>query len=315
VESFLAVETPLKGLRHSWLVRGATLLLPPVIWAAVVIVSADVVRDMAPAALAFWSWSFALLAMLPFAARGLYTDWPVLRKEWPRVAVLGVCGTAWFQYLWLVGLTIGQPVSVTIVTATLPTMVAVAAWVLLRELPWRPVALACLLTLVGGIVLASGKKGGGFGRGEMLVLFANLLMVAYTLGARMRSWNISGLSFMTIVTAGGVFSFLPFAALTGGLATDAMATHWKELLYLSVVSYFLAYLAWNYSLIVNGVTRTAFALALQPLLAIGFAAVFLGAKVTAIHIVALVATLAGFIVAIRADNGQTNLHRQYALVD
>nr|WP_246623435.1 DMT family transporter [Sphingomonas colocasiae] len=281
----------------------ALLVLPPLIWASLIVVGSALFADVPALPLTLWSWAVALGALLPLAGRDLLADRAALRGEAPWIALLGACGTTWFQYLWFEGLTTAQPVSVAILTATLPMMVAAAAWLILRELPWRPVAIACLLTLAAGAMLVDRGSGGGIGRGELLILAANLLMTIYTIGSRLRRWRCSPLSFMTIAILGGLISLLPFAALTGGFgAIDAIARHWAAMLYLGIGAYILAYLAWNRSLIVNGATRTAFALALQPLFGAGFAACWLGATVTHLHLLALAMTLAALALIVRAQS-------------
>jgi len=282
----------------------ALLVVPPVIWASLIVVGSALFVDVPALPLTFWSWMVALIVLLPIAARNLFADRGPLRGEAPWIALLGACGTCWFQYLWFEGLTTVQPVSVAILTATLPTMVAAAAWLFLGELPWRPVLIACLLTLAAGAMLA-GSGTAGFGRGELLILAANLLMTVYTVGSRARQWRCAPLSFMTIAILGGVASLLPFAALANGIgAIDALARHWVALLYLGIGAYILAYLAWNRSVIVNGATRTAFALALQPLFGAAFAAWWLGAQVTPFHLLALAMTLAALALIVRTQSAR-----------
>lgn len=77
------------------------------------------------------------------------------------------------------------------------------------------------------------------------------------------------------------------------LLWDASAQAWGLIVFSGVGATALAALAWNHAIARIGIARTSLAFYWLPIFGLAFAAVALGEQVTAIHIVGLVAVIAG----------------------
>ncbi|MDE2119776.1 MAG: EamA family transporter, partial [Betaproteobacteria bacterium] len=72
----------------------AMLTLPPLLWAGNAVVGRLMVGQVAPLALSFFRWFFALLALLPLTGASLWRARAVLREHWVVLARQGFLGVA-----------------------------------------------------------------------------------------------------------------------------------------------------------------------------------------------------------------------------
>ena len=94
----------------------------------------------------------------------------------------------------------------------------------------------------------------------------------------------------TALLAGHTLSLSPSGL---ELLWDASAQAWGLIVFSGVGATALAALAWNHAIASIGIARTSLAFYWLPIFGLAFAAVALGEQVTAIHIVGLVAVIAG----------------------
>jgi len=101
--------------------------------------------------LAFLRFAFAAVAMIPWTARGR-AEPPLSRTEHRLFFVMSFFGNFLFSVCMLYGISLTTATAAGVILATLPAVVALLSWLLLREpLSWRSV-LAITLA-VGGIAL------------------------------------------------------------------------------------------------------------------------------------------------------------------
>jgi drug/metabolite transporter (DMT)-like permease len=285
--------------------RTLLLILPPLIWASLIVVGAKSMTALPAFALTFWSWLVAGVILSFLALPDLRASLPTIWREWPRLLLLGACGTTGFQYLWFAGLMEGHPANVAILSASLPTMVALGAHLWLKELHWLPISVACLCSLLAAFLLIAGDGQGAtrFTSGDLLIIAANVLMTIYTLGCRRWPTALPPLTFMAATTVAGLLVLTLFGLIQGLSAGSAAAVveHWPALLYLGAIAYALAYVIWNRSVLLNGAARTGLFLALQPVFALAFAVLWLGADVNWQHILALFLTVLGLFIVYRTE--------------
>ena len=60
--------------------------------------------DVPPLSLAFWRWAIALALTLPLALPHLRTQWPLLKRGWPAIVILGLLGVGGYNTLAYVAL-------------------------------------------------------------------------------------------------------------------------------------------------------------------------------------------------------------------
>ncbi len=192
--------------------------------------------------------------------------------------LLGTLGFAGFNLPAWVALDSMPAQSAALIVATMPLLGALVAWVQSRVRPPRAVIVSSLVALAGvALVLSRGDLAtlahGAAGRGSLLVLSGVLAWVIYTRGAaRFPDW--SALRYTTVTAVGGTVSILAATLVAedvGYVGHPALAdyvTVLPQIGYVVLIAAVLAVLTWNgavraigplnASLLINGVTVTAF---------------------------------------------------------
>jgi drug/metabolite transporter (DMT)-like permease len=197
-----------------------------------------------------------------------------------RLALLGAAGFAGFGILAFLGLAHSRPEHGAIIMATQPLVAALVVWATRGTRP----ALATFASIVvafAGVLLVitrghlAGVFAGGTAFGDLLMFFAAICWVVYTLGAAgFAGW--SPLHYTTVTCTLGVLAIwvvTSVATLTGfGHAPEAAALRsvaW-QMVYIIAIASVLGVLAWNIGnqalgsangvLFINFVPITAFAI-------------------------------------------------------
>ena len=68
------------------------LTLTALFWSGNMVVGRGIRADVPPLTLSFWRWEIALALVLPFALPHLKEQWPLLKRGWKPVLILGLIG-------------------------------------------------------------------------------------------------------------------------------------------------------------------------------------------------------------------------------
>ena len=68
------------------------LTLTALFWSGNMVLGRGIRADVPPLALAFWRWAIAFALVLPLALPHLKEQWPLLKKGWKPVVILGFIG-------------------------------------------------------------------------------------------------------------------------------------------------------------------------------------------------------------------------------
>ncbi len=218
--------------------------------------------------------------------------------RFPAAALLGVTGITGFNVLVWIGLAWTRPEHTTIILALQAPLAALAVWRLRGERPAR-FTLGCTALAFAGVLLVITRGDplgalGGFGAsrkellGDVLVLLGGASWVAYGLGAQ----SFVGWSALRFTTLTGIPAVIGLCVLNGiaiaaGYAqlpsTDALASHWWQIGYFSLVSVVLGVFAFNAAVKNIGPLDTTLLLNLVPVMVFGIEAA-LGRSFTAAEI-------------------------------
>lgn len=176
-----------------------------------------------------------------------------------------------------------------VVVALLPLATAGIAIIRAGERPSRTFWLASFIGSGAVIVYAASLGLGGFYLADVALFFAVLILgFSYAEGGNlskeMGSWQVIAWA----ILIGAPFFVLPVMMELSPAMLDVPLSAWVSLLYLSVVSQFLAYVAWYGGMALGGIARISQLQYLQPFLMIVFASVFLGEAVPPVTIVVAV---------------------------
>jgi drug/metabolite transporter (DMT)-like permease len=231
----------------------------------------------------------------------LRVKWP-LRRDWPAVAMLGLCffGLFFVLYNIAIGFTTAARASLALATLPLHTMV-VGALLGIEPLTRRKTVGVCVAVLGVAAALASGLSAAppGAWRGELIMTAAVLCMAFYNVWSRPFIQRSSALGFLTVGMGAGAAALILAGSLTGSVAVLAnfSTPQWIAGVYLGVGGGALAFILWVMALERATPTRVASTMTVNPLAAGLLATQLVGEPITPNLVVGLVAVFAGIWIA------------------
>jgi drug/metabolite transporter (DMT)-like permease len=239
-----------------------TMLLVVVIWGANFSIVKSALTEIPPLAFATLRFATASVILLVFmlwheGKRAL----PDRRTLW-KLTWVGIIGNTIYQALFTYSLTLTTAANGSLIIATTPALVALAA-ALLRIERIRQVMAIGITLAIGGVALVVAERGlalGGRGLlGDLLMLGAAICWTIYTLGVRTLGQGLSSLAITTwtMITGvpGMVLVSLPDWSTVAWSEVSLQA--WLGLAYATILALVLAYVLWNNSVRIAGSARTA----------------------------------------------------------
>src|ERR1700722_1672915 len=223
-----------------------------------------------PIALAILRWGIGFACLLPVALM-LNVRWP-RRRDWPAVALLGLCffGLFFVLYNVAIGYTTAARASLALATLPLHTMV-VAALLGIEPLTMRKTTGVGIAVLGVVAALASGLSTAPSGawRGELIMIGAVLCNAFYNVWSRPFIQRSSALGFLTVGMGAGAAALILIGSLTGGVAAlrSFRAPQWNVGASLCVGGGALAFILWVMALERATPTRVASTMTVNPLAA------------------------------------------------
>jgi drug/metabolite transporter (DMT)-like permease len=282
------------------------LVLANLFWAGNAVVARLVVGSIPPFALSFWRWALALLIILPFGLPHILRDLPVIRAHWRPILVLGVLSISGYNTLLYIAAQSTTALNLTLVNATVPVMIALMAWLLLRQRVTAIQSAGIGFALTGIVVIVSQGSwdtlaGLDFRPGDLFMIGAVLVWALYSVLLKRHAVPMHPLGLLTLLILGGLPLLLALylweLATYGGFELTT-----STLLPMGYVAFFaavLAYLFWNHGVATIGPNRAAIFIYLIPVFASGLAYVFLGEELQGFHAVGGLLVLLGLYLASR----------------
>ena len=228
------------------------LSLAPLFWAGNVVIGRAMRHDIPPVAMNFWRWTIAGLILLPLVLPELRERWAVVRRDWRVLAAFGLLGVTLFNTLSYLGLQWTTATNAALLNSTIPVMVALASWLLLREPLSVRQALGIGISLFGVLtILLEGNPARlltlSFNRGDLILLLAMALWAIYTLLLRWKPQELSAVGFLGAIVYFGLPPLaLAYAVeLATGLDFALTPSTAAALAYYGVFPSILAFLCFN----------------------------------------------------------------------
>ena len=281
------------------------LILTMALWAGNHILGRWAHGVIPPMTLAFLRWSLAALLMFPFAYRSIRADWPIIRREWPRLLLLGFMGSGIYNTLQYIALTGTTATNAAILNSWGPILIVLAGAALFHDKLRANQVTGMAVSLVGvGVIVLQGELQRiatlSFNRGDLVMLFATGVWALYTALLRTRP-KISTVSFagLTYIIAG--FVNLPLAGweYAHGDTMKVTPQTIAAVLYAGVLASLVAYYCYARSVELIGANRTGVFIHLIPLFASVMAMVLLGEQPALYHAAGFALILAGVFIAQR----------------
>ena len=105
--------------KHPYLLLTLTTLF----WSGNMVLGRAIREDVPPLSLAFWRWAIALALTLPLALPHLRAQWPLLKRAWVAVVVLGLLGVGGFNTLAYIALQYTAATNAVLLNSFIPILI------------------------------------------------------------------------------------------------------------------------------------------------------------------------------------------------
>lgn len=242
----------------------------------------------------------AAAVLLPFAR---LREIKLNSRDWRDFALVALFGGLLFNVLMLWGLARTPALIGGIITSCLPAVVALVAWIVLRETPTMRAKAGIGLAVVGSIIVAWDGQGGEITWGSVLIVAAVFAEAFYIIYSRTgRQTPVRQAFFVSFLAA---WMFLPFAIPEIGEVNVAQWRDWWTVVYLGVVVTAGGFYLWFFSLRQLTAFQGGVYAALVPISAVVLSVVTLGEVLLVHHMVGGGLVIAAVLLVAWADRHGT----------
>jgi drug/metabolite transporter (DMT)-like permease len=293
-----------------WLLNQPYLLLSltSLFWAGNTIMGRGLVGHVPPMTLAFIRWAGAAIILLPFAARHIVHDWPVIRKHAAIILLLSFTGFSIYNTMAYYGLQYTTAINGLLLQSIAPLFVAIWTFALFGDRLTFRQAVGVGVSLTGVVVIICHGSLAvllsiDFNRGDVMFVVALLVYSFYAAMLRKRP-PINPLSFLAVGMGLGAIMLIP--AVIWELASGkTLIIDTESLLSFAFVCIFpslLGYLFLNRGIELIGPNRAAPFIHLVPVFGSVLAIALLGERFELFHAVGYGLVFSGITIATRKSS-------------
>ncbi|MDR5901927.1 DMT family transporter [Halomonas icarae] len=270
------------------------------IWSGNMTINQLTVGAIAPSSIAFLRWILALVMLTPLVAPAAWQHRATIRREWPKLAVLGLLGMGLWQGLAYMAAETTSATNMGILAAMVPLLTVLLSALILREPPSLGGVAGGALALVGvAILLGRGNPLSllelTVARGDALMLVAATCYALY--GVMLKRWPIElppwVLLYGQVIFA--VLILLPTYLL--GPMTPVDSGNIGLILYAGIPASIITTFLWMLAIRRIGASQASIFINLMPLFSAIIAMFALGERIAFFHFLGGALILAGVVMA------------------
>ncbi|MEF8732529.1 MAG: DMT family transporter [Candidatus Accumulibacter meliphilus] len=258
------------------------LTLTVLFWSGNMVLGRAIRDQVPPLSLAFWRWAIALALVLPLALPQLRAQWPLLRRGWKPVVVLGLIGVATYNTLAYVALNYTAATNAVLLNSFIPIATIALSWAFLKKhlhgIEW----LGVLLSFVGvTIIVCRGEvqtlANLSLNIGDLWMLVAVFSWALYTIGLQWRPVGVDPMLLLAAFIAVGLIALAPAYAweISRGKTIHISPSSLAGIAYTGVFPGFLGYVFYNRAVGEVGASKASLFIHLMPVFGTLLAAIFL----------------------------------------
>lgn len=292
----------MKSLKNPYLLLTLTALF----WSGNMVVGRGIRADVPPLAMAFWRWLLAFLLILPLAAPHFRTQWPLLRRSWPSVTLLGLLGVGGYNTFAYLALQTTTATNAVLLNSFIPVATMAIAWLVLGKRLSLPVCLGVAVSLAGALtIVARGELAVllnfNLNQGDLWMLLAITVWALYTIGLAWRPAGVDAMLLLAAFTAVGLAALLPayLWEMAQGHSIHTHAGSLAALAYVGIFPSFIGYIFYNRGVAEVGASRASLFIHLMPVFGTLLSAIFLGEQPQHFHYVGISLIFIGIFLTMR----------------
>ena len=286
------------------------LTLTALFWSGNIVLGRAIRADVPPLALAFWRWVVSLLLTLPLALPHLRRQWPLLRRAWKPVVVLGLLGIGTYNTFAYIALQYTPATNVVLLNSVIPVAtISLAALFLkqrLRRVQWAGV----LLSLFGVAAIVSrgdfiALAGMRLNVGDLWMLGAIFAWAVYTLGLQWRPEGVHPMLLLAAFVVVGMLALAPAYAweIAQGRLILVNSGALAGIAYTGVFPGFIGYIFYNRAVGEVGASKASLFIHLMPVFGTLLAALFLAEIPRPYHYAGIALIISGIYLTTAAAPG------------
>ncbi len=286
------------------------LTLTALFWSGNIVLGRAIRADVPPLALAFWRWVVSLLLTLPLALPHLRRQWPLLRRAWKPVVVLGLLGVGTYNTFAYIALQYTPATNVVLLNSVIPVAtISLAALFLkqrLRRVQWAGV----LLSLSGVAAIVSrgdftALAGMRLNVGDLWMLGAIFAWAVYTLGLQWRPEGVHPMLLLAAFVVVGLLALAPAYAweIAQGRLILVTSGALAGIAYTGVFPGFIGYIFYNRAVGEVGASKASLFIHLMPVFGTLLAALFLAEIPRPYHYAGIALIISGIYLTTAAAPG------------
>ncbi|HET6511423.1 MAG TPA: EamA family transporter [Candidatus Kapabacteria bacterium] len=264
------------------------------------IIGQDVGRAVDPSIVLLFRATIASAAFLLIIAVKGESLRTIERKDWLRLALLGLLNVPINQALFLEGLQHTSAANSALLYAMTPALVFLLTLFIHREAPTRWKILGIIMAFIG-VAMIVFEKGAALTSdttlGNLMIFAAVVAWALYTLIGKPLVEKYGALRTTGLNMAVGALIYLPIGLLTSDMSEVSVisAISWTEILYMAIMASVVNYFLWFYALGKLETSRVAIFQNLQPVMTTVLALLLGTATITTYFVVGGVMALIGVI--------------------
>ena len=253
----------------------------------------------------FYRWLIASVIILPFAFQSFKKEWPVVKQSWHYLFWVSLTGIALFNTFVYIAAHYTTAINLALIgTTSAPVIAIILARIFLKEkIGWKKMTGLVLCIIGVSILLSKGNFQNllsfRFTAGDGWILLGAFCFAVYNTLVRKKPAGISAVNFLFIAFSSGTLLLFPFyiweSFNTAPIVWDVNLL--LIILYLGLGTSVISYLCWNIAIGKLGAGHTALFGNLIPVFSSIEATLILNEKFTKVHIVSMLITFSGIIVA------------------
>ena len=259
------------------------LTLTALFWSGNMVLGRGIRADVPPMALAFWRWAIAFALVLPLALPHLKEQWPLLKKGWKPVLILGLIGVGGYNTFAYLALQYTSATNAVLLNSFIPVVTIAISWVFLGKHLRRLEGLGVIISLCGALaIVARGDLNVlahlNLNLGDAWMLLAVLVWALYTVGLAWRPAGVHPMLMLAAMIAVGLAALLPayLWEMAQGRQINVNPGSLAALAYVGIFPSFLGYIFYNRGVGEVGASMASLFIHLMPVFGTLLSAIFLG---------------------------------------
>jgi len=284
------------------------MILPPLFWAGNFIVGRAISHQHIPIGLSFWRWFCATLIIVPFAAKAIYAQREIIKKDILKISILAVLSISSFNSLAYISLQYTTATNAILLNSFIPIFILIISALFFKEHISKKQILGITVSLSGVFFIVTRLdvnvlKSLQINRGDLWMLLAALDWAMYSILLKyLRPKGLSAMAFLGIMMIIGTLALYP-VYLLNPYGENPMI--WSKesisaIAYIAIFPSIISYLVWNYGMQKLGAGIGGQYIHLMPLFGAFMAVAFLGEELQVYHIVGATAIGGGLWLSLKA---------------